>query len=380
MSAVSRITVYLPLPWRGLIGPPRPSARVFPFDAARATYYYMARGAIWHGADLLGLKPGDEILMPAYNHGIEIQVLLAKGFRLRYYRVDERMRVDLDHLRGLLAPSTRAIYMTHYLGFAQPIAAARALAREAGVPLIEDCALALYARAPEGPLGTFGDVSVFCLYKNIPVPHGGMLVVNRDGLDEPPPTRPPDRLTTGAYVANRLIDGVMMNGHAWGPGAAAAARAFFRALKGGVRAETVPIDTNDLDTSVIDVGVRPVVRRIAERTDAARVIAARRENYLRLASALGDAARLVVPDLPEGASPMSLPILVPDKAATQARLLSVGIESVNMWSKQHPDIPSGRFPEVEFLRRHLLELPIHQGVRRRHVDYIAERARSLVRW
>jgi hypothetical protein len=35
---------------------------------------------------------------------------------------------------------------------------------------------------------------------------------------------------------------------------------------------------------------------------------------------------------------------------------------------------------VEFLRRHVLELPIHQGIRFEHVDYVAERASALARW
>src|SRR4029079_1367851 len=165
MKPPFRIPITLPLPPSQLLGlGPAPQTAVS-FDNPRSVYYYLARNGIWHGADSLGLRTGDEILMPAYHHGVELQTLLAKGMKIRYYRVDREMRADLDDLRQNWRPTTRALYVIHYLGIPQPIETMRSIGAEAGIPMIEDCALSLYSRVPAGPLGSFGDIGIFCLYK-----------------------------------------------------------------------------------------------------------------------------------------------------------------------------------------------------------------------
>jgi len=55
----------------------------------------MARNAIWHGLDALGLSPGDGILVPAYHHGVDLEVLLAKG-SARFFSRDEAIADRLE--------------------------------------------------------------------------------------------------------------------------------------------------------------------------------------------------------------------------------------------------------------------------------------------
>jgi perosamine synthetase len=226
-----RIPMTLPLPLGQLLGAGVPPAPAYPFDGARVLFYYLARNAIWHGADSLGLRPGDEVLMPAYHHGVELQSLLAKGMKLRYYRVDRLMQADLADMRRLLTPGTRALYVIHYLGFPQPIQEIRAMADGAGIPLIEDCALSLWSRVPAGPLGSFGDIGIFCLYKSLPVPHGGTLSLNRPDLPMPPEPTRPDRLSTTAYLMNRLLDAGMVSANAVRRGLSEGLRSAARAAK-----------------------------------------------------------------------------------------------------------------------------------------------------
>ena len=380
MTPPFRVPTTLALPPAQLFGLGPIPAPTFPFDASRTVYYYLARNAIWHGADSLGLKPGDEVLMPAYHHGVELQTLLAKGLKLRYYRVDEHMQADLDDLRGNLRPETRALYVIHYLGYPQPIETMRRIAADAGVPLIEDCALSLYSRVSAGPLGTFGDIAVFCLYKCLPVPHGGMLTLNRAGLPMPPVPTEPDRLSSASYVLNRVLDAGMVSRNALARRSSDVIRSLARAAKHASKSEVVAIDSEEFDVSMMDLGVRGIARRIIDRTDGAEVVSKRRENYLRLESRLDPGVRRPLPPLPAGACPLSFPILVEDKVALERRFSDEGVETINMWSRRHPDVPEGAFPDVEFLRRHVLELPIHQGLRQEHIDYVAERASVLARW
>src|SRR5437660_4971939 len=180
---------------------PRPSAAVplvFPFDQPGLRYRYFARNAVWDAVQLLKLS-GRSVLMPAYHHGVELETLLAAGVKPVFFRVDPQMRCDFDEARAR-AKDVAAVYVIHYAGFPQNMAAARALANELGVPLVEDCALALLSADGEKPLGSFGDISIFCLYKTIPVPNGGALLARGEaarGLRElPQPVAPP--LTSSA--------------------------------------------------------------------------------------------------------------------------------------------------------------------------------------
>ena len=160
---------------------PRLAATVplaFPFDQPGLRYRYFARNAVWDAVQLLGLA-GKRVLMPAYHHGVELETLLAAGVKPVFFRVDSQMRADFEDARAR-SEGAAALYVIHYAGFPQDMAAARQLAVELGVPLVEDCALALLSRDGEKPLGSFGDVSVFCLYKTIPVPNGGALLARGD--------------------------------------------------------------------------------------------------------------------------------------------------------------------------------------------------------
>jgi dTDP-4-amino-4,6-dideoxygalactose transaminase len=319
--------------------------------------------------------------MPGYHHGVELQTLIARGLTVRCYRVDERMRMDLDDVRAKLRPSTRALYVTHFLGYPQPIGEAKRIAENAGIPLIEDCALSLFSAAEDGgPLGRVGDFSIFCLYKSLPVPQGGAIAVNRADLALPPEPREPDPISTSSYVLNRLLDELMTSGIPASWRMAHVARAIARVAKRATGATIVPIDTEEFDPAMMDVGTREITRRIVRYTDAASMVATRRANFLLLEERLDSAVRRVLPPLPDGACPLSFPIFVRDKEEAERRFRDRGIETINMWSRHHPASPAGSFPEVDFLRRHVLELPIHQGLRASHVDYVARAASTIAKW
>lgn len=381
MTATRRIMNNIPLGPRAVVAPRRSFERSLGWRPAGTRYYYLARNAIWHGTNSLGLRPGDKVLVPSYNQGVELEVLLGRGLELGYFRVDDQGRADLDHLRSRLTAGVRAIYVIHYLGFPQPIEALRALAREHSVALIEDCALSLFSRAPGGPLGSFGDLSVFCLYKSLPVPHGGVLALNRAGAPLPPPARPPDWRATTAFLAHGVLDGIELG---WNDAGihrlVPLARALARRIKQAAAVEVMPIYAVEFEPELVDVGMSSVTRFILDRVDAAGVVDRRRGNYLRLQSLLEGDVRPFHPSLPEGVCPLSFPIVVRDQARAHDGLLSAGVESTTRWPRSHPAIPQDEFPETAFLRAHLLEIPIHQGLGPRHIEYIARRVNEHARW
>ncbi|HZI89000.1 MAG TPA: DegT/DnrJ/EryC1/StrS family aminotransferase [Candidatus Polarisedimenticolia bacterium] len=380
MTTRYHIPFFQPLAPLDLLTLPRDLHGTFPFSAPRRRHYYLARNAIWHGIGALGLGRGEGVLMPAYHHGVDLDVVLGRGLVPTFYRIDQNARMDLEDLERQMKPGIRVLYIIHYFGFPQPIEEAMAFARRHGLVVIEDCALSLFSATPQAPLGSFGDIGIFCLYKTLPLPHGGTLALNRAGLEIPPRPEQPDRLSAFAYIANLLLDYVALRLEGMGPRLAKMGREMGRSTKRAMKAATVPIDTNELDASVIPLGMGNAARYILARTRPDEVVRIRRENYLYLRSILDPGVRPLFPELPEGTCPLSLPILVQDKQRVHEELYADGVGNVNFWFVWRKGVPAERFPEVTFLRHHVLEIPIHQGLGRKHMDFIAEKVNARGRW
>src|SRR5262249_44570647 len=119
--------------------------------ATRCRRFYLCRAAIVQGLRAFQLAPGSVALMPAYHHGIEVEAVRAAGLTVRFYRIDRSLQVDLDDVERRLGDrAVRVLYVTHFAGFPAPIEELRALASQRGILVIEDCALALLSRAPDG--------------------------------------------------------------------------------------------------------------------------------------------------------------------------------------------------------------------------------------
>ncbi len=369
----------LPTLWPGMLSPlaaSRPPA--FPFGARRMTRFYLARNAVYHGAKLLGL-PGHEVLVPAYHHGVEVGALAAAGVLPRFVRVDARMRLDLEDLEAKIGPRTRALYVIHYAGFAQPMDEVMAVARRHGLPVVEDCALSLLAAEGTRPLGSVGALGIFCFYKTLPVPNGGALVVNDPAVrgDVPQPDAAPLASTLSHATGSLLQNAAFRLGDA-GEALRGGARRAYAYVRGATGVRPVSTGTMTFDPATVDLGMSALSELIARRLDASAIVAARRRNYFLLLGRLRDRVVPIFPELPAGASPLFYPLLCDDKAAVGARLAARGIETVDFWRTGHPLCPEEPFPEVAMLRRRVLELPVHQDLQPDDMAYLARCVREAL--
>ena len=156
----------------------------FPLSAESRLSFCVARSGIYHLFRALRFKKGEIVLVPDYHSGNEVSAIRAAGASIVYYPILRNLEPDLEALARLAKLNPRVVYVIHYLGWPQPMKDIEALCRERGSLLIEDCALSLLSETDHKPLGSFGDYSVFCLYKTLPVPNGGLLVQNRNILGE----------------------------------------------------------------------------------------------------------------------------------------------------------------------------------------------------
>jgi perosamine synthetase len=251
------------------------------------------------------------------------------------------------------------------------------LCRERGVMLIEDCALALLSRLGQEPLGSFGDAAVFCLYKSLPVPNGGAVLVRTPGAGRMPGTVPPSLASTVAYTASIIGRTLKFDGGGRVHRLGRKVRQLSRSVAGPLG--VVPVGSDHFDPAHVNLAMSRLCRWIVARQDFPRIVALRRRNYLLLLQGLRDVSAPVFEQLPPGVCPLFYPLRTQNKQIVLGRLLQRGVEAVNFWSHTSSTLPHGVFPEVDELRRTIVELPCHQDLTPEALERIVDEVRAVWR-
>ena len=358
---------------------PATATTAFPLNAPGRLPFYRARNGIYHlFRTLVESRPGLTVLAPDYNSGNEILAMRAAGARIHYSHVDRRMQLDPDAIARLCdRHRPDVLYVIHYIGWAQPIAALADLCRARNMLLVEDCALSLLS-APAGlRLGGFGQWSVFCLYKTLPLPTGALLVQNGPRLEAL--ERLQLREVGPASVAGRTAELLVqrMRGRASSVGAALqlAKRGLGR-IAGALDVRRANVGDIGFNLDEVDLAMSPVSRRLLDGFDVLDIRRRRIANYRRLESLLDPRVIRVFPDLPDGACPLFFPILVPDKPAAARALQRRGVDALEFWNES---MESGdeMGDDARFLRAHVLELPVHQDLTERQLTYLARQVSDV---
>jgi dTDP-4-amino-4,6-dideoxygalactose transaminase len=133
----------------------------------------------------LGLRPGDEVVVPAFTWVTSANCAEYVGAKAVFADVDPRtFNVDPDSLAAALTPRTRAVVAVHLFGLAAPMDEIMALARKHGFSVIEDAACAIGTTYRGRPVGAIGDIGCFSFHprKVITTGEGGMVTTAREDL------------------------------------------------------------------------------------------------------------------------------------------------------------------------------------------------------
>ena len=349
----------------------------FPFNAPKGQsgWAFSGRVALYHGIERLRLPPHSTILVPTYHDGIELAALLAAGYRLRYYRVDQELRVDFADIERRLDSSVAALFVTHYFGIPQPLTALRAFCDARGLKLIEDCAVALFSRSEETWLGSVGDLAIFSLYKTLPLPHGGYFVTGSGNPTAPQngrrAMRAPPFMSTFVQTLDLVHHTLAARGWTRIERAAARASRFVRRLLRWDRGTTVSSGGHRWDARLVGYDASRWTRQLVRFTNPNQVIARRRANYARLAAKLRLLVAVPFLELAPGTCPLLLPILVPNRDRVHAELQALGVQSGKYWPVAHYTCAPQLAAELAPWRERCLELPIHQELNDADIDRIA---------
>ena len=353
------------------------------YDNTHIIYFHKARAAIRYICQMLDIKPDDTILVPSYNCGVEVDPMLKLGARIVMFRVDITGQIDLEDIRKRIDEKTRIIYINQYFGFPQPIEPIRKICDEKGIILIEDCALSLLSKSNGNKnLGSTGDISIFNLYKTLPLPDGGAMIINNPALvhDYPPMLASP-RVKVYIELVRLLKRSVFHK-----ISAANILIAGIRDLKNrfktkwelrsnmGNKFPDMPASYY-YDESLSLKRMSMASKYMLNRYDYNRIVQNRRRNFQKYLYELRNIENIqfLYQDLPEGICPLYFLILIENPGYICKQLYKYSVFTFHWWSGYHKDLPWSDFPEACYLKDHLLALPVHQQLNEKDVDYIIQK-------
>lgn len=321
----------------------------FPLNQKDCRIYSLARHAIWNACHSLGLKANDIVLVPAYHHGSEIEALLRANLKICYYELNDSLEPDEANLEHLINDKVRAFYLIHYLGFPQKALFWRSWCDKRQLLLIEDAAQAFLATDNGLPIGSFGHMSVFCLYKTYGLPDGGAV------MSVKPPPVPSFAIKTKVWSLFKLhfywvVEKFGLIGLAF-----LKIQPFLIWLKKKKKETKSEFDLGNPHTPPSNLTTLLLPKIFSEQTAHIR-----RENYRYLLKHLGGLVPAPFAILPEGACPFAFPVQVDNAKLFLERLHKYGVAGILFWLYPHPSLPVQNFPKSEAFREHVIALPVHQ--------------------
>ncbi|HIJ91179.1 MAG: dTDP-4-amino-4,6-dideoxygalactose transaminase [Desulfobulbaceae bacterium] len=138
--------------------------------------------ALEMAAILIGIEPGDEVIMPSYTFVSTANAFALRGARIVFVDIrPDTMNIDETRIEAAITPQTKAIVPVHYAGVGCEMDAIMTLAEKYGLFVIEDAAQGMMSRYKGRPLGTIGHLGAYSFHetKNYTSGgEGGLLIIN----------------------------------------------------------------------------------------------------------------------------------------------------------------------------------------------------------
>lgn len=143
--------------------------------------------ALEMSAMLLGVGPGDEVIVPSFTFVSTVNAFVLRGAKPIFADIrPDTLNLDDASLPSLVTERTKAIVPVHYAGVACEMDAIMKLASAKSIAVVEDNAHGLFGTFAGKQLGSFGQLATQSFHetKNFSCGEGGALVVNDESLVE----------------------------------------------------------------------------------------------------------------------------------------------------------------------------------------------------
>jgi aminotransferase len=317
--------------------------------------------ALFVVAEMLGVGPGDEVVLPSISFVGAANAIAARGARPVFCDVDpSTLNPGVDDVLSAMSPATAAVVVLHYGGRPGAVADIAALCDARGIPLIEDAACAVSSTVDGRSAGTFGAYGAwsFDAMKILVTGDGGMLYV-----------RDPDR----AREASRRFYLGLVQGSGFARVAAGATGRWWEFETDGLSRRSI---TNDIASAIGLVQLDRLAGFVERRAAIAR----------RYDERFADLPVGLPPALPDGHRSshlfywITLPRGVRDDVA--ARLLEHDVYTTFRYYPLHLvgayAHGSRELPGATRASQETLCLPMHQGLDDDTVERVADEVRDAV--
>ena len=136
---------------------------------------------------LLGVGPGDEVIVPSFTFSSGATSIVAAGGIPVFVDIEgDTGNIDPELVEAAITAKTKAISVMHYGGAPVNMDAIMAISRKHSIPVIEDNAHGLAVNSKYGKLGAIGEVAIQSFHdtKNIHCGEGGAVLINDPALVE----------------------------------------------------------------------------------------------------------------------------------------------------------------------------------------------------
>lgn len=328
------------------------------------------------------LKPGDEVITTATGFPTTINPIIQNGLIPVFLDVDiPTYNIDVSKLEEARSDKTRAIMVAHTLGNPFDLSAIKAFADKYGLWLIEDCCDALGATYDGKPVGTFGHIATCSFYPahHITMGEGGAVLTDR-------------------ALLRRILESMRDWGRdCWcAPGKDNTCGKRFgwhlgQLPEGYDHKYTYNHIGYNLKVSDMQAAVG-----LSQLDRAPEFIARRRENFAYLKAALSDLTDvLILPEATPNSDPswFGFPIAVrPDSGRTRDQVVQF-LEGRKIGTRllfggnllRQPAYENiecrviGEMTNADFVMQNVFWIGVFPGLKKEHLDYMAQSIRDAVR-
>lgn len=135
--------------------------------------------------EVLGIGPGDEVIVPAFTIISCLHQIVRNGAKPVLVDSDpSTWNMDVSQVEGKITPQTKAILVPHIYGLPVDLDPIKKLCKIHGMKLIEDAAEMIGHSYKGRPCGSYGDISTVSFYSNkhITTGEGGMILTDDEGF------------------------------------------------------------------------------------------------------------------------------------------------------------------------------------------------------
>lgn len=149
----------------------------FSFGTGRMAFYSILKA--------MGIKKGDEVILPGYTCVVVPNAVIYCGGKPVYIDIDRKtLNIDASKIEKKITPRTKVIYAQHTFGSFCDMSFITKIAKKHNLQVVEDCSQAFGAEYAGRKLGTFGNAAYFTTEQSkiISTGMGGMAVTNNKEL------------------------------------------------------------------------------------------------------------------------------------------------------------------------------------------------------